>query len=159
MISAIRSHLKLTYNFIQKERFWEATMTTILSAAHIANTAGLATFDTTAIERYLAETLAELRGNKSVEVYSMSSTTSGDELLAEIQNDIREQHLIVTDIVPTPTAGRPTGGILAKSDTSKLRDVWMQVGLNDGRVLVRIQKLNEWMTKHRYDTRTVQEAA
>jgi hypothetical protein len=148
-VEVIRQQLKTSYKLTQEERFWENTMVTVLAGATLANVAGLATFDVGAIEKFLASTLADLRGSTTAGIYSTSTATSGEELMAELQADIRSKHLIFTDTVPHPAPGRPTVVTTVHGDVSRLEDVWMQVGIVDGRMILRLHKLNEWLGKRK----------
>jgi len=152
-VEAVRKYLKASCKFTSHERFWENVMVTILAGAHVANTAGLTKFNVGAIEEYLTASLTELRDSASAKLYGMLTAASGEELLSELLNDLRGEHMIVTDTVPLPTIGRPVGvvGVSIKGDPIKLKDVWLQLGDHDGRILIRVKPLYDWLYKHKTD--------
>lgn len=149
-VEAVRKYLKASCKFTSNERFWENTMVTILAGAHIANTAGLTAFNIGAIEAYLVTSLEDLRSSASAKLYSRSSATAPEDLVAELISDLRGQNMIVTDTVPGSSTGRPVQmGLTAYGDVSRLRDVWLQLGDKDGRMLIRVKPLRDWLWKRR----------
>jgi hypothetical protein len=156
MLQVIADELQQKYNFSSKERFWKNTMVTVIGGAMLANVVGLATFDLAAIRRCLDETLRGMRSSTTAKTYGMA-TKAGDEILNEMMAELRGKHMIYTDIVPLPTMGRPptVNPEPFNSDPTRLENVWLQVGKNDGRILAAARQFDKWLLKHGYGPRQV----
>lgn len=150
VIKTVNDDLQTVCSFKGPERFWQATMATILAGAYLANAAGLATFDTALITLCLVETFRRLRSSKAAKLYDMTSADAGEDFLAELLNDLRGHSMITTKIVPIPAGGggRPIPvTTLDAADPMRMKDVWLQYGEDDGRILIRVKMFNEWHFK------------
>lgn len=151
-IKGLRQELQASCRFSIEERFREATIAAILAGATLANRAGLTTFDVPAIERCLMATLAAMRSNATAKLYAM---TSGEELLTDLLNDLRGQlEMITTDTVPLPVMGRPPASqpVTVKNiDPQRMKNVWLQSGDQDGRILMRVMPFDQWCAKRNHN--------
>lgn len=131
-----------------KERFWTMTMTTLLVGAGLANHIGLTSFDMPALGQYLDDMLATQRGEMQQQEYAtMQATQDVVGLLQEMISDQRNKGLIVTETIPYAQMGRPVPLNLVDTDLSRLGDVWLQVGDQDGRVRARLRTFKDWLRK------------
>ena len=144
---AVRVQLNETFRFEPKERFWFGTMVTIIAGAHLANAAGLTTFDIEGITQCLGEALREMRVNMLAQTYTLAGPAAGQDLMDEMRADIRGRHMVVTQLVPAAGAGRPIG-VMPLVEFRPDGDIWMQVGADDGRVLARVKAFNKWLVDH-----------
>lgn len=149
VIKTVNDDLQATCSFKGPERFWQATMATILAGAHLANAAGLATFNIGLVAQCLIDTFRKLRSSAASKLYSMTSVDAGEDFLAELLNDLRGHSMITTKIVPIPAGGgRPAPTTtLDAADPMRMKDVWLQYGEDDGRILMRVKMFNEWHFK------------
>jgi hypothetical protein len=131
-------------------------MVTLITGASIANAAGLTTFNMQAITQCLHDTMREQRANLSSQSYNtMSDAEDAESVLAEMMADLRGINLLYTDVVPQ-AAGRPVPVVpMFVSQLERLRDVWMQVGQNDGRILARKSSFDNWLRDHGHNTTQV----
>jgi hypothetical protein len=149
------------HKFQAKERFWRMTMTTLLVGAALANHIGLTKFDVVALDQFLGDMLARQRGEMKAQEYAtMSATQDVVGLLQEMISDQRGKSLIVTETIPYPRAGggRPVPSNLVDTDLSRLGDIWLQVGDQDGRVRARLRPFKEWMRKRQLNPKTIIDA-
>lgn len=154
-LKAVSDDLNNRHQFQNKERFWAATMSTILLGATLANACGLAHFDVAKLSAYLDEMLAHQRAEmKSQEFATMQAAGDVVGLLQEMMDEIRGKNLIVTDVINYIAAGRPIPAQIY-GDPNQLGDVWCQYGTKDGRVRVRVRPFNEWMRKRKLNPKQV----
>ena len=155
IVSQIWKQLQTAYNFSQKERVWHGAMSTVIAGAYIANLAGLVDFNTAAIARCMGDRLKELRDNLAATTYTLNTATAASDVLAEMQGELRGKNMIETPYVPLPGRQRPATLDAPFADPNRLGDVWMQHGLTDGRILVRIRPFNTWLVKNNYSPEQV----
>lgn len=148
------------FKFEVKERFWSQTMSSILAAAVLANHIGLTSFNLPAIKAYLADTLATLRLDLA-ETYrhvAMSDPSDGRALLQEMMTDLRGKHMITTNVINYPGVGRqPKVDPIDMSidQIGRMQNVWMQVGVNDGRIRAVRRQFDGWLREHHYNPRQI----
>lgn len=155
VVMQIWKQLQIAHNFSQKERVWHGAMSTIIAGAYLANQAGLVDFDVSAIAHCMGDRLAELRNNLAATAYTLTSATAASDVLAEMQGELRGKNMIETPYVPLPGRQRPMALDAPFADPNRLGDVWMQHGLTDGRILVRIRPFNTWLVKNNYSPEQV----
>lgn len=66
-------------------------------------------------------------------------------LMSELAADIRNKNLIITETIPYVARGKPRPNNLVDTDLSRLGDVWMQIGDQDGRIRVRCRSFEKWL--------------
>jgi hypothetical protein len=148
-LSSARKMLDAKHHFDAKERFWWMTMATLMVGARLANRCGLTTLDVKAVDLFLEESLQRQRDLlKDEGATTMAAPDSGNMLIQEMMAELRGKNLIVTYRINSG-AGRPITVELIDTDVSRLGDVWMQVGLKDQRIRVRVKPFNDWLRKHR----------
>lgn len=149
ILSTISDDLDRVFSFAAKERFWKNTMVTLLAGANIANAMGLTAFDIPAMQAHLYESLRALRMGLTNQSYTLAGPQAGLAVLSEMMSDIRAKHMVITDIVPPQSMGRPPPvRAIPMADQSR-EDIWMQMGETDGRILVRQHQFNEWLAKRK----------
>jgi hypothetical protein len=151
ILLTISDDLEQMFRFDARERFWKNTMVTLIAGASLANAAGLTKLDTNAIRACLYEALRDLRISLKGQSYTLAGPAAGESVLNEMMADIRSKNLIHTDVVPFPTMGKPVKATAKEfTDPSRVGDVWMQVGEQDGRILARVRPFNDWLVRHKY---------
>lgn len=148
--------LDARHKFASKERFWAMTMVTLLVGAGLANHCGLTSFDLATLGRYLDDMLKRQRGDMKTQEYAtMSATKDVTALIQEMISDVRGKNLIVTETIPYKQMGRPVPNNLVDTDLSRLGDVWIQFGDQDGRVRARVRPFNDWLRKRNLNPKTI----
>jgi Domain of unknown function (DUF927) len=145
ILTAVSEQLEQDCQFDKPERYWKHCMVTVLAGAHIANAINLTSFDISAMQAYMAETLYGMRNSAQAETYS-----GVKDVLGEMLADCRNRNLLVTDIVPTSAGRPPHVTAVAPFAPDRWGDVWLQYGSVDGRVLARMKPFEEWLAKHGY---------
>lgn len=144
-LAHVAAHLDKNHGFDQKERYWRATMVVLLSGAMLANHYGLTTFDIAGMERRLGLELERQRDRLMEKAdTTMSSSSSVLDLLNDLQGQLQGKQLVVTDIIPHG-AGQPHHIQVIETDVTRLSDVWMQVGVTDGRIRMKARRFDLWL--------------
>lgn len=147
--------LQKRYQFNAKERFWAMTYATLIMGAHLANQAGLTKFDVQALDTYLEGQLAEQRkGLQDQSFHTMSDKGAILALLGDLLQEHRLTSTIITDRIHYGTKPLPVKVI--DTDVSKLKDVWIQHGLSDGRYRIRLKPFVKWLEDRKLQLRTVE---
>ena len=155
MTTAMNVTLQQRYNLLPKERFWAMTMNTLLVGATLANACGLTKFNVAAIEQYLDQSFSKLRGELVVQAHS----TLGDDdsvlgLLTDLKRELRGKNMIITKVIHSG-AGKPVPAVPIDTELSKLQDVWVQVGVDDGKIRMSMRNFDEWLRKRRLQPKQV----
>jgi Domain of unknown function (DUF927) len=156
MVDAMNATLHQRYDFSSKERFWSMTMTTLLVGATLANACGLTRLNVAAIEQYLDVEF----GRQRKELKTQSHATLSDDrsvlgLLADLKSELRGRAMVVTEIIPSQTGGHPVPAVVVDTDVSQLKEVWVQLGTQDGRIRMRVRRFNEWLHKRKLQPKHV----
>lgn len=149
-VAELHDDLQRRYDHKSDERFWFATMTSVLSGARYANECGLTTIDLAALETFLAETLEGMRSHIRSATTDMSNTMSVSNILAQFLNAMRTRHTLVTNRIHVGQGKPAAGAIQAKGDTSKLDGIYVQIGQDDGLMRISSTYLSRWMGDHGY---------
>jgi hypothetical protein len=159
LLKTVSDQLHAQHGFLPKERFWQMTMSTILTGAMLANHCGLARFDTAGLGTFLGLMLARQRGEMKAQEYAtMAATKDVVGLIQEMVAECRGKNLIITEHIPYASVGRPTPNNLVDTDLSRLGDVWLQMGDKDGRIRARIRPFKEWLRKRGLNPKQIMEA-
>jgi len=124
------------------ERFWVATMTSMIAGAMLANASGLTAFDIPKLWKYMQAKFLQLR----VRVTSSRITTDPNELL----NAYMMQHMhekLVTDTIRIKAGGTYTPQLIG--NYNNLKKITYQIGKDQG--LMRVNKTDflRWLHKTR----------
>jgi hypothetical protein len=146
MLEKVSLDLRDTYKLDPKERFWRATATAILVGAHLANLAGLASFDIDRLRQYLGEQIKhQQHGMVRHDHTTMQTSASAEGLLNEMIAMQRNRGLLTTEIIPYAGMGKPRPVNAVDTDLSRVGDAWIQYGRNDGRIRARCREFDKWM--------------
>ena len=158
VLDKVGADMHARHQFAAKERYWRMTMETILVGATLANHCGLTRFDIPALSAFLDDVLARQRSEMKSQDYSTLATAADVRgVLTEMITSLRSSRsLLVTDVIPTTTMGKPRPVTLVfPMSPDQLGDVWAQVGDKDGRMRVRRRPFNEWLRDHHYNPRQI----
>lgn len=135
----------------QQERFWIATIATILTGAGIANAIGLAKFNIQSMQDFLFETLAELRSQRQSNVFEVGGANyTAEDILQDLLQATNNRNLLVTNRVHglNPGQTRPNK-IEVRCDVGRLQHVWAQIGVDDAKLLLASGPFNDWLAERR----------
>lgn len=157
-LAEIDASMHQHHQFELKERFWRKTMVTILAGAVLANMCGLARFDLAGLSAFLDEALAAQRGGmKSQEYTTLAKAVDVRGLLSEMMTGLRAtRSLVITDTIPTTTAGKPRPvNLVYPMSPDQLADVWAQFGDKDGRLRVRRRPFTAWLREKHLNPQSI----
>jgi hypothetical protein len=91
-----------------------------------------------------------MRTDQQAQNYSMlGPNADADDVLVPLLSDIRNVHMVQTDTIGQHTRGRPMPQQdNYHNDQDRLKDVWLQEGVKDGKILTRITPFNKWLEEH-----------
>lgn len=130
------------------ERFWLATISSLLIGAKQAELAGLAQFDVPAMAKYL---IAQFHAHRQ-EAKKHNSAATAVLMLQEFLTDNKPSS-IVTDIIyiPGSRGGRPPSVDIVWPQTRNLirHPLVYQRGVSDNKLLIKLTSLKKWLYKDR----------
>jgi hypothetical protein len=90
---------------------------------------------------------------------TLTSSTSALGLMQELASELRGKHLVTTNVINyAGQMGRPTKIDIVDMTAdmlTRMGDVWMQIGRNDGRIRLRVRPFHAWLQEHRINPRQV----
>lgn len=147
-IQAISDGLNDEHKFEARERFWAITMTTLLAGATLANACEFTRFDIQALRDFLGDALRRQRAMMHTQDYSTLATPDdANSILQELRIEQHNRSMIITKTIPYASAGRPVQMPTEDTDLSKVSNVWLQYGLEDGRMRMLVRPFNDWLRK------------
>lgn len=136
------------YSLSPKERFWAMTVTTLLLGAQLSNRCGLTSFDVPALTAFLGQELQRQRLIMKQQAHTtLSDPEAVKSLIGDMISECRGKNVIFTDKI-NYGAGKPQPARLIDTDVSKLQDVWIQKGVEDERIRLRLKPFNKWLRDH-----------
>jgi len=144
-VRTLQGRLATQLNATPDERFWVATMASLIAGASYASMLGLADFHVPEMVKALADTLFKLRDRLAVEVQEMRTAFDGEEFLDRLIRDLFNKHLVMTTRLHDANA-RPKGDIkLVAGDVQKLANVWAQIGKEDNVLRVKAGEFRDYI--------------
>lgn len=138
-----------------EERFWIATIVTVVMGARYANELGFTTFDVDALEAFMIDTLNKMRGIRSSAVVDMKDTNNVSNVISQFFQQMRAKNTLFTNIARTGV-GRPTpGSIKVLRDATRLEGIYVRVGMDDKVVRISSTRLTEWLHDKGYSRSTI----
>ena len=131
-VAHIQDEINSDVNVKQDERMWTATMAVVLKGAQYANELGLTTINLQELRDFLVRVLADNRKEVAESPSDMTTDLSISGLLAEFLASTRSRNTLLTTRIWT-SKGRPgKDAVKILSDLSKLGDIVVQIGQEDG---------------------------
>lgn len=131
-MSSIAKALSQSLTASVEERFWIATMASLIVGASIANAIGLTTFDVPTMKAFLEVTFRKLRKLMKTSVRVMRTREDAEAFLSQLVQNTIGQHLLFTDKVLDVGPGRPAKNAVQLIDVdARLRNPWLQLGRDD----------------------------
>jgi hypothetical protein len=130
------------FNDEPAERFWVATMTTIIAGAMLANTAGLTEFDIPKLWKYMQSRFMQLRAR----VNQSRISTDPNELITSYMMQHQHERL-VTDKLRMGRGGKYEPQLIG--NYSNLKKIVYQIGKDQGIMRVNKSDFLRWLDKTR----------
>lgn len=155
LVGKLQSQLHERLETTREERFWVATIATLIVGANIANRLGLTRIDERAMLGFLAMTMHDLRNTRRETTNDLTSNDAIADILHQFLGAKRARNTVVTDtMIMGP--GRPGNrrGPRIVSDTGRLEALEVQLALEDQFLRVSYSSLYEWLVKAGYSSPT-----
>jgi hypothetical protein len=138
------------YQFHNEERFWYATIVTLVMGARYANELGFTDIDLVTLENFLAtEVLPKMRD----EIKATPDATKDiavSTILAQFLSAMRGRNTLITNRILITKGKPPKGFINILNDTSKLSEIMVQIGRDDRLVRISSTAFSAWMSERGY---------
>jgi len=138
------------YQFHNEERFWYATIVTLVMGARYANELGFTDIDLVTLEDFLAtEVLPRMRD----EIKATPDATKDiavSTILAQFLSAMRGRNTLITNRILITKGKPPKGFINILNDTSKLGEIMVQIGRDDRLVRISSTAFSAWMSERGY---------
>lgn len=147
-------------NMLQEERFWAALITCLLLGTNYANNLGLTEIDEAGLQHFLYTQVDRLRGRKDRESIDLTMADNVSDILARYISENHATGTIKTNRIPI-TAGRPLPDaikILYPQPISQIRDLVIQIGMEDNRMRISSSHLRKWLREHKRQPKPVIDA-
>lgn len=129
------------------ERFWVATIATLLQGAAYANSQGYTNIDEIALKAFLYQTLAGMRGTRQSTNVDMRQQSNVVAVLGRFLNENR-RNTIRTNTIHRQKGRPQQGQISVLSDMSKLDSLSVHVGEDDKVIRIGREYLRSWLSKN-----------
>ena len=151
-INALDARLTAKLNFTQEERFWAGAVATCLQGAVYANELELTEIDVDALEDFLCEAVAKLRADKSAQPVDMSKKVNVANVLTQFFNQHRADHTLYTNKIHISKGKPARGSIQVKRDASRLKAIYVHVGIEDNIIRFSAPRFVEWLEQRHLST-------
>lgn len=129
------------------ERFWVATIATLLQGAKYANDRGYTSIDEVALKVFLYKTLAGMRGTRQSTNVDMRQQSNVVAVLGRFLNENR-RNTIRTNIIHRQKGRPANGSVEIFCDISKLDSIHAHVGQDDKVVRIGREYFRMWLSKN-----------
>jgi hypothetical protein len=153
-VAALQDELNVEVRTKQEERMWVATIAVVLKGADYANELGLTHIDVPALRDFMFEVLTRMRGEVNASPSDLTNDMSVSTVLAEFLNSTRSRNTLLTNRIWVSKGKPPKGSIQIKSDTTKLGELMVQIGQEDGLIRISSTALSRWMGERNYSRHT-----
>jgi len=153
-VAAKQDELNTEVRTKQEERMWVATMAVVLKGAEYANELGLTQIDVNTLRDFLFEVLERMRGEVMASPSDLTNDMSVSSVLAEFLNSTRSRNTLITNRVWVSRGKPPKGAINILTDVSRLGELMVQIGKEDGIIRISSVALSRWMGERNYSRHT-----
>jgi hypothetical protein len=137
------------------ERFWMATITTLIAGATYSNELGFTEINLDRLKEFLVGVLADMRKEVQSSPSDIKNQFSISNILAQFLGAMRERHTIVTNRVNTSQGKPRKNAFRVLSDTSKLGAIYVQFGQEDRLLRLQNAYFRRWLGEHDYSPHLV----
>lgn len=139
------------------ERFWVATIATLLQGATYANEMGYTNIDVPALKMFLYSTLAGMRGTRASTNVDMRQVSNVVAVLGRFLNENRRNSIRTNQI--HRQKGRPAQGLIEiRNDCTKLDALHVHIGEDDKIVRLGREYLRTWLSKNQMPVHVIMTA-
>lgn len=153
-VADIQDELYTEAGVKQEERMWLATMAVLLKGAAYANELGLTDIDVPRLRDFLMGVLAKMRGEVDKSPSDLNNDMAVSTILAEFLNNTRGRNTLITNRVWIARGKPPKGAVNILTDLSKIGEVAVQIGREDGILRISSTFLSRWMAERGYSRHT-----
>jgi len=138
----------------QEERMWIATMAVLLKGAEYGNELHLTNIDVPALKTFLLSVLTVMRAAVDQSPSDLNNDMSVSSILAEFLNSTRSRNTLITNRIWVAQGKPPKGAINIITDLSKVGEIMVQIGRDDGLLRISSTGLTRWMGERNYSRHT-----
>lgn len=153
-VAALQDELNIEVRTKQEERMWVATIAVVLKGAEYANELGLTDIDVPALRDFMFDVLERMRNEVNASPSDLTNDMSVSTVLAEFLNSTRSRNTLLTNRIWVTKGKPPKGAIQIKNDTTKLGELMVQIGQEDGLIRISSVALSRWMAERNYSRHT-----
>jgi hypothetical protein len=146
--------MRLTKKFewTQEERYWAGAISCCLLGAEYSNELELTEIDIPAMEDFFEKAVTKLRNDKADQPVDMTKKLNVSSVLTQFLNRHRAENTLYTNKVHLSKGKPPRGSIQVKRDASRLKALFVQVGIEDNVIRIGADKLTEWLEERHIST-------
>jgi Domain of unknown function (DUF927) len=149
-VAARQDELNAEVRTKQEERMWVSTMAVILKGAEYANELGLMEINLDNLRGFLMNVLDRMRAEVNDSPSDMTNDMSVSSVLADFLNSTRSRNTLVTNRIWVSAGKPPKGYIQIITDTTRIGDLMVQIGREDGIIRISSVGLSRWMAERGY---------
>ena len=153
-VAMLQDELNVEVRTKQEERMWVATIAVVLKGAEYSNELGLTQIDVPTLRDFMFEVLEHMRSEVNASPSDLTNDMSVSTVLAEFLNSTRSRNTLLTNRIWVTKGKPPKGAIQIKNDTTKLGELMVQIGQEDGLIRISSTALSRWMGERNYSRHT-----
>lgn len=153
-VAKLQDDLYTEVNVRQEERMWIATMAVLLKGAEYANELDLTDIDVPLLKDFLLDVLAKMRGEVEKSPSDLNNDMTVSTILAEFLNSTRSRNTLRTSRIHVGRGKPPKNAIQILNDVTKLGEIAVQIGRDDGLIRISSTFLTRWMGERNYSRHT-----
>lgn len=157
-ILALSQQLDEEASIKTEERFWLAGITAVLQGAIYANELKLTDIDTEALRAFLLKIIRDMRGEQAQQPVDMRKKINVSNVLTQFLKEMQAYHTVYTNRINIGRGKPGASRIQIKNNTSHLKGVCVQIGIEDALLRISSFHLRGWLERHGYPQRVFVDA-
>ena len=149
-IAEISNEIFDKYNFNNEERFWLATIATLVKGAEYANELGLTGIDIPTMTDFLVTVLGNMRAHINSAPSDVTKDIAVSAILAQFLSAMRGRNTLMTNRIWISPGKPKKDAIKILNDSSKLGDIWVQIGREDRLIRISSSAFSTWCKERGY---------
>ena len=139
---------------VGRENTGKAMIAVIIKGAEYANELGLAQIDVERLREFMLSVMARMRGEVQESPTDLGNDMSVSTVLAEFLNSTRSRNTLITNRIWVARGKPPKGQVNIIGDVSKLGEISVQIGRDDGLIRISSTFFSRWMAERNYSRST-----
>lgn len=140
-------------NATNEERFWIATMASLIVGATFANQLQLCKIDIVKMIEFLVKCLINMRSVAFNHSANTSNVLNLTELLSAFFNENKTKHTVVTDIIRTAQNKHAT--VKLEGDHSKLDGIYIHRATKDNKIRISVRDFKRWLEYNKHQPESI----